>query len=103
MAATPETAVAALLREAEAAHGEYETTVLSGVYDEDWPRWYATHLLDHGLAEHLPGEGSLDVDHLAARLKRLADEFEREQPSDPWPQVYARRLVAGDGVLVTRD
>jgi hypothetical protein len=97
MAATPETSVAALLREAEAAHGEYETAVLGGTYDEDWPRWYASYLLDHGLAVHLPGEGPGDVERLVATLKRLADDFEREGAAEPWPEVYARRLVAGRG------
>ena len=96
MASTPETAVAALLREAEGAHGYYESTVLGGVYDADWPRWYAKYLLEHGLAELLPGEKA-DVERLAATLKRLGDEYERDRPADPWPDVYARQLVAGPG------
>jgi hypothetical protein len=33
----------ALMRTA-AAHGVYETEVLNGVYDDDWPQWYARHL-----------------------------------------------------------
>jgi hypothetical protein len=94
MAATPETAVAALLREAEAAHGEYETSVLGGVFDQDWPRWYAAWLLDHGLADHLTGAGRGDVDRLAERLAQLAADYEREKPTDPWPDVYALGLVA---------
>jgi hypothetical protein len=35
--------LAALLREAEAAHGEYERQL--GRRDEDWPTWYARHML----------------------------------------------------------
>ena len=95
MTQNPELAVAALLRQAEAAHGAYETTVLGGVYDEDWPRWYVNYLLDHGLAEHLPGAATVDAEHLAATLKRLAADYEREQPTDPWPDAYARSLAAG--------
>ncbi len=95
MAATPETSVAALLREAETAHGEYERTALGGVFDEDWPRWYAEYLLDHGLAEHLPAEGPGAPHRLATVLKRLADDYERERAGNPWPEVYARWLVAG--------
>lgn len=94
MTATPEAEVAALLRQAEAAHGEYETTVLGGVYDEDWPRWYAVYLLEHGLAEHLSNTGRADAEALAVTLKRLADDYERERPAEPWPDVYARRLLA---------
>jgi hypothetical protein len=36
METKPEKAIAALLREAETAHGAYETNVLGGVYDEEW-------------------------------------------------------------------
>jgi hypothetical protein len=27
-----------------AAHGAYEAEVLNGVYDDDWPQWYAQHM-----------------------------------------------------------
>jgi hypothetical protein len=32
------------LREAARAHGVYEETELAGVYDENWPEWYARHM-----------------------------------------------------------
>jgi hypothetical protein len=35
--------LAQLLREAEQAHGEYETQL--GHRDEDWPTWYAGYML----------------------------------------------------------
>jgi hypothetical protein len=35
--------LAELLRDAESAHGEYETQL--GRRDEDWPTWYAHHML----------------------------------------------------------
>jgi hypothetical protein len=35
--------LAALLREAEQAHGEYEREL--GRRDEDWPAWYADYIL----------------------------------------------------------
>ena len=35
-----------LLREAEAAHGEYEKKELGGARDEDWPAWYAEYIVD---------------------------------------------------------
>jgi hypothetical protein len=88
-----ESAIAALLRETEAAHGAYETDVLAGVFDKDWATWYARYLLDHGLTEFLPGPGCLDVDALAAMLSRLAAEYEREETATPWPDFYARGIV----------
>ncbi len=33
-----------LMARAEAAHGVYETEVLKGVRDEEWPQWYAEHM-----------------------------------------------------------
>jgi hypothetical protein len=35
--------LADLLREAERAHGEYESEL--GHRDEDWPTWYAQYML----------------------------------------------------------
>jgi hypothetical protein len=35
-----------LLREAEAAHGEYERDQLGGVRDEEWPAWYAEFIVN---------------------------------------------------------
>jgi hypothetical protein len=53
MANDQQRAVIALLREAGAAHGVYETTELGGVYDQQWAAWYAAYLLKHGLGELL--------------------------------------------------
>jgi hypothetical protein len=36
--------LAALLREAEEAHGAYERQL--GQRDEDWPTWYARYMLE---------------------------------------------------------
>ena len=90
-----ETAIATLLRETEAAHGAYETSALGGVFDEDWAAWYAVYLLDHGLENQLPGAGSLNAETLTAMLTRLAAEYEQEETTGPWPDVYARGIVAG--------
>ena len=95
METTREQAVAALVREAQAAHGAYETNVLGGVFDADWPAWYAVYLLDHGLSDHLPGGESLDVANLTAMLARLAADYEQGEQASPWPDVYARGIVAG--------
>lgn len=94
---TAETAVAALLRETEAAHGAYETTVLGGERDEDWADWYAAYLLDHGLEDLLPDASDLEIGDLATRLGRYAADYEHEQPAWPWPDAYAQKLVAAFG------
>lgn len=33
-----------LLTSAATAHGVYESEVLAGVYDLEWPQWYADHM-----------------------------------------------------------
>lgn len=37
--------LAELLRNAEKAHAEYETSI--GHRDDDWPAWYAKYVLDN--------------------------------------------------------
>jgi hypothetical protein len=95
MEMTPEKAITALLTETKTAHGAYETNVLGGAYDEAWPAWYAAYLLDHGLDDHLPGAENLDVANLAAMLPRLAAGYEQGDKVSPWPDVYARGIIAG--------
>ena len=33
-----------VLKDAAAAHGVHEAEELGGVYDEQWPEWYAAHM-----------------------------------------------------------
>ena len=94
METTAEKAVAALLRETQTVHGAYETNELGGEFDQQWPAWYATYLLDHGLRDLLPGAESLDVDSLTAMLARLAADYEQGEQTSPWPDVYARAILA---------
>lgn len=35
-----------LLRDTAAAHGDYEKTELAGVFDEQWPEWYASYFTE---------------------------------------------------------
>ncbi|HXN03264.1 MAG TPA: hypothetical protein VN895_00390 [Candidatus Acidoferrum sp.] len=46
--------LAALLREAERAHGEYETSL--GHRDDDWPEWYAAFIAER-LGGHVAAQG----------------------------------------------
>lgn len=86
--------IARLLAETEAAHGDYETTALGGARDENWPGWYATYLLEHGLPDILPHAGNLGANKLGAILEQLDADYRREQPESEWPTYYAERLGA---------
>jgi hypothetical protein len=87
-------AVTALLDEAEAAHGVYETTELHGVYDQDWARWYAAHAVDHGLGRILGH--AVATDRLAEVLAAAFADYQRADPTPgaTWAGVIARRIVA---------
>jgi hypothetical protein len=37
--------LAKLLKAAAKAHAKYEKEKLNGVYDKDWPKWYADWML----------------------------------------------------------
>jgi hypothetical protein len=72
-----------LLTGAAAAHGVHEKQDLGGVYDEEWPTWYAAHMvgaLDSSgfeLVRKTAGQTkvTLVIDHPAD-----ADEFEASVP-----------------------
>jgi hypothetical protein len=86
-------AIEALLAETEAAHGEYEATELNGVYDTDWPRWYASYAIDHGIGAILGR--SVTADELAQALSVTWAEYERAdpRPGEGWTTFIARRLA----------
>jgi hypothetical protein len=86
-------AVEQLLAATEAAHGVYETTQLGGVYDADWPGWYAAYAVEHGIGE-LIGR-AVSVEELTGFLTRSWDELSSldPRPSESWSTWTARRLV----------
>jgi hypothetical protein len=86
--------VDALLAETEAAHGRYEATELNGVYDQEWPRWYAAYAVDHGIGD-LVGH-PVTTDELAPFLARTYGEFEQAdpRPDEAWTAYIARRITA---------
>ncbi len=88
------TAIRALLTEAEAAHGTYETNELGGVYDREWAPWYAGYLVDHGIGRILGHD--MTVPELGTVLARSFAAFEQLEPppADGWADYLARSLVS---------
>jgi hypothetical protein len=84
--------IAALLSETGAAHGVYEERELNGVYDQNWPEWYAAYLIAHGLGDLV--QAQVTADQLGQLLKQSDEAYKREQPSEGWPSYYARLIVA---------
>ena len=87
-------AVSALLSKTEQAHGTFETTELNGVYDKEWPRWYAVYAVEHGIGA-LVGR-LVTIDRLAEFLASSFVEFQQTEPkpAEGWAAYTARRITA---------
>ena len=87
-------AVNRLLADAEQAHAVYEAAELNGVYDTEWPGWYATHVVENGLAAALGREvGGPELTDFLATAYADFEQIE-PKPSEPWSLYIARRIVA---------
>jgi hypothetical protein len=84
----------ALLVQAGEAHGRFEAAELKGVYDQAWPRWYATYAVEHGIGA-LVGH-VVTIDGLAEFFASSNAEFEQiePKPAEPWASYTARRIAA---------
>jgi hypothetical protein len=94
MAAEDIESITALLVQSERAHGVYESTELGGVYDQDWPRWYAAYAVEHGIGT-LVGH-DVTTDELASFLASSYEDFRgiEPAPAEPWAAYIARRIAA---------
>ena len=88
------TAVEALLVRTAQAHGVFEESELQGLYDQEWPRWYATYAVEHGMGALIGG--GITIDRLAEFLATSNVEFEKTAPElrEPWATYTARRISA---------
>jgi len=87
-------AIEALLVLAAQAHGVFEEAELQGVYDQEWPRWYATYAVEHGLGA-LVGH-PVTIERLAEFLAATNVDYETTEPElrEPWATYTARRITA---------
>lgn len=87
-------AINALLVRAEEAHGTYEAAELNGVYDQDWPQWYAAYVVENGIGALLGHD--VTSDELAQILVTSNEEFERldAESREAWAGYTSRRIAA---------
>lgn len=83
--------VTELLRRTGNAHGQYETTVLNGVYDTNWAPWYADWAIRNGLNERLGTR--FDAESLGKTLFEINEDHGRDGRGLTWAEYTARRLV----------
>lgn len=83
--------IASLLSQAGNAHHHYEQTVLNGVYDRDWPIWYAEYAIEHGLGKLL--DRSLSLEQLSQFLSQTNERYEAEKLDRSWADYTAQQIV----------
>jgi len=83
--------IANLLDKTLAAHGVHEERELNGVYDQDWPAWYAAYLVEHGIGDLL-GQ-AITPRSLAGLLKQYDEDYRAQQRTESWPDYYAAQLL----------
>src|SRR5262245_27447039 len=86
------TQIAALLSQAGSVHHQFEQTVLRGVYDQEWPAWYADYVIQHGLRELLPRP--VTVESLAQFLAENYEVYQRENSKLGWADYTAQEIAA---------
>lgn len=84
--------IAAVLAQAAEAHHTYEVEDLGGERDEEWARWYAEYVLDHGLASVAGAPPS--AGELAEILTEATEAHEREGSDRDWSEFAAERLAS---------
>jgi hypothetical protein len=80
-----------MLTKTENAHGEYESTVLNGVYDQNWPDWYATYLVQNGLDTHIGRK--IAAETLSHFLRDTYALFKQENPTTTWQAYIAQKML----------
>jgi len=80
-----------LLKRAKTEHGEYEKSVLNGVYDQEWDLWYASWLIEHGVNDLLNAD--MTSPELADLLTGINDQHQQTDPQKDWADYTAEQLV----------
>jgi hypothetical protein len=86
------TKIANLLSQASSAHHHFEQTILKGVYDQEWPAWYAHYVIVHGLEELLPTP--VTVEQLGRFLAENYEVYKRENSKQGWADYTAQQIAA---------
>lgn len=88
---TATTQIEALLLQSEQAHGQYERSVLNGVYDQNWATWYAQYAIDRNIEKCLNRQ--LSIEQLSQFLSRSYDQYKAERSQQSWATYIAEKLV----------
>jgi hypothetical protein len=81
-----------LLTRTSSAHGEYETSVLNGVYDDEWYIWYAQWAVEHGLNDLVANP--MDAKQWAEILHEVNEQHKLTDHRQSWAEFTAQQLAA---------
>ena len=84
------TKLAALLDQVGNVH--HEVFADTDGNDDDWATFYSDWLLHHSEFAKLLGKTPVRS-HLTRDLVELDEQYTKQNPSDPWPAWYAKRLA----------
>src|SRR5438045_2787878 len=85
--------IAALLIQTGAEHDKYEQSALGGQYDVEWPKWYASYLVESGLPDLLGRGLNLDKDKIEELLKKADASHRATAPNYQWADYYAQYFL----------
>ena len=77
---------------AEAAETHHRVYRISDGADDDWATWYARWLVELSELPEILGRRPVRSE-LTCLLVQLDRQVDADQPDEPWPAFYARRLV----------
>jgi hypothetical protein len=83
--------IASLLSQAGSAHHQFEQTVLKGVYDQEWPAWYAEYVIAHGLNDLLPNP--VTIEQLSRFLAENYEVYKKENSKLGWADYTAQQIA----------
>ncbi|MCY6493512.1 hypothetical protein [Leptolyngbya sp. GGD] len=87
---TKTSTIALLLTQAGQAHHDYEKSVLKGVYDQDWARWYAEYVIQNGLSECL--EQEVTVQQVSQFFIQSYEAYKGKKSGETWADYTAREM-----------
>ncbi|MFN8456324.1 MAG: hypothetical protein U0401_16925 [Anaerolineae bacterium] len=85
--------IAQLLSQAGSAHHVFEQTVLKGVYDQEWPHWYAEYVVEHGLGQLL--EREVTVEQVSRFFTENYEVYKKENSVLGWADYTAQHMLTG--------
>jgi hypothetical protein len=80
-----------LLKQTSSAHGEYETHVLNGVYDQEWAKWYARWAVEHGLNDLV--KQAIDAEQWGQILRDLNEQHQQTDRQQSWAEFTAQQVA----------